>query len=194
MANRNKGHGPRPNVDFVTMAQNHGGFSEKESSGNWGKSGAYSALEGSELVVEGPLRSTDVMQFRRQNAERLAEPGAYFGGYREPEGIRQKSPERAGDETYLDVSRRFIGPQRLERAREFARGQGQISVFDTDAGLAYTHENPEVPEDSKYEYSAHMAQSAREQKQARSLKPGAARTEHVEAMVDSIFAAQNLKR
>ena len=194
MVQRNKRPGPRPSVDFVTMAQNHGGFSEKEGSGNWGKSGAYASYEDSERVVEGPLRSTDVSRYRQDHAERLAEPGSYFGGYREPEGIRQKSPERAGDETYLDVSRRFIGPQRVERAREFARGQGQVSIYDTDAGLNYVHTNPEVPAGSKYEYSAHMADSVRAQKQARSQKPGAARTEHVEAMVDSIFAAQNLKR
>lgn len=191
MASRNK---PQPSVNLVTMAQNHGGFSVKEDSGNFGKSGAYASKEGSEQVVEGTLRSTDVTRYRQDHAEELGKPGAYLGGYREPDGIRQKSPQRPGDETYLDVSQRFIGPGRAERAVEFARGQGQVSVFDTDAGLKYVHENPDVPAEDKYSYSAHMADAARAQKKGRVEKDAHGRAPHVEDMVDAIFRAQNLKR
>lgn len=186
--------GPVPSVDLVTLAQNHGGFSVKESSGQHGRGGAYTAREGSESLITGTLRSTDVSQFRREHAEELAKPGAYFGGYREPAGVRQKSPQREGDATYLDVSQRFIGPDRVERAVEFARGQGQVSIYDTSSGLHYSHEDERVPEDQKYEYSAHMADAVRAQKKGRTVGHAAGRAPHVEDMVDAIFQAQNLKR
>jgi hypothetical protein len=186
--------GPRSNVDLVTLAQNHGGFSVKEGSGRHGPPGAYAAWQGQEKVISGAMTSNDVRSFRSEHADRLAGPNAYLGGYREPEGVRQKSPQREGDTTYLDVSRRFVGPTRVERALEFGRKQGQVSVYDTDSGLHYSHSNPAVPDDSKYEYSANMASAARTQKDARTLPPGPERAGRVEEMVDSIFAAQNLKR
>ena len=178
---------------MATMAANHGGFSQKEESGNWGHGGAYASWQDYEKVIDGPLRTTDVTNYRRQHQDQLAAPGAYLGGYREPAGTRQKSPGRLGDEVYLDVSRRFIGRGRLERAKEFARGQGQVSVFDTDQGLAYVHESPDVPEPDKYTYSAHMADAVRAQKLARSASVGSERQSRVGEMTDALFAAQNLK-
>lgn len=190
--------GRQPNVNLVTLAQNQGGFSVNEHSGEVNPPGAFVAYEDAQQVVTGPLRSTDVAQFRSRYSDRLQDPENYLGGYREPAGIRQKSPQRPDDETYLDISRRFVDEEgaapRLDRAMEFARGQAQISIYDTDAGLRYVHESPDVPEDQKYQYSAHLADAARAQKRARQLDPSEARTEQVEAMVDSIFAAQNLKR
>lgn len=158
----------KTNVDLVTMAQNHGGFSVKEDSGNFGAKGTYASWEGTEDVVEGTLTSNRVRQFREGNAGALARPGAYLGGYREPEGVRQRTPQRPDDVTYLDVSRRFTGPSRVERALEFGRKQGQVSVYDTEAGLQYVHENAAVPEKDRYSYSAEMADATRAQKSGRS--------------------------
>lgn len=183
-----------PSDQLVGLAGRYGGFSTKESSGALDRPGAYTSWQDTEQVIEGPVRSTDVMQYRQEHSEELSRPGAYFGGYREPEGVRQASVGREGDTTYLDVSRRFVGPTRVERALEFGRKQGQVSVYDTDAGLSYVHENPDVPDESKYSYSASMAESVRAQKRAREQPPGPERSRHVEEMVDAIYSAQNLKR
>ena len=188
----------QPNVNLVTLAQQQGGFTTSERTGELNPPGTFASYQDQEQMVEGTLRSTDVQRFREQHAETLQEPGAYLGGYREPEGIRQKTPQRAGDETYLDVSKRFVDEpfsmSRKGRALDFARGQGQVSIYDTDEGLSYVHENPAVPEDRKYDYSAEMAGSVRSQKEARSLAPGPERSSRVEEMVDAIFRAQSLKR
>jgi hypothetical protein len=185
----------RPNVDLVTLAQNHGGFSVKEASGRHGGPGTYASRGGSETMVTGTLTANTVREFRRQHAAELESPGAYLGGYREPgPAVRQKSPQRPGDETYLDVSKRFIGEGRLPRAIDFARREGQISVYDSDQGVVYAHQNPAVPEDRAYPYASAMAAGARAQRSARAMPRGPERTRRVEEMVDAIELAQRQKR
>lgn len=169
----------QPSDQLVGLAARYGGFSTKESSGALNRPGAYASLEGTEEVVSDQMKSTDVMRYRKEHGTELARPGAYFGGYREPEGVRAEATGREGDTTYLDVSRRFVGPTRVERALEFGRKQGQVSVYDTDAGLKYVHENAGVPEESKYGYSADMADAVRAQKSGR-----------VTEMVDAIDRSQ----
>jgi len=181
MAQRKRG--PRPSDQLVGLTERDGGFTTKETSGALNPPGTFAAWEDHERVVEGPVRSTDIMQFRRDHGDALDRPGAYFGGYQEE------------DTTYLDVSRRFVGPTRVERALEFGRQQGQVSVYDVeDDALHYTHTAPDVPEESQYGYSERMAQATRSQKQARKLEPGPERSQRVEHMVDAIFEAQNLRR
>lgn len=157
----------QPSDQLVGLAARHGGFSTKEASGAVDRPGAYASWAGTEEVVSGQMKSTDVMKYRKEHGTELSRSGAYFGGYREPEGPRNEAVGREGDTTYLDVSKRFVGPTRVERALEFGRKQGQVSVYDTDAGLNYVHENSGVPEESKYGYSADMADAARAQKSGR---------------------------
>lgn len=188
----------QPNVNLVTMAQNLGGFTADERTGALDPPGTYASYRDQEQVVEGTLSSNDVRQFRIQHSDLLQQPRNYLGGYREPEGVRQRSPQREGDETYLDVSQRFVDEpysgSRKMRAMDFARGQGQVSIYDTEEGLDYVHTNPEVPEDDKYAYSAEMASATRSQIDAREMSPGPERSSRVEEMVDAIFRAQGLKR
>lgn len=170
---------PQPPDHLVGLAARHGGFSTKEDSGALNRPGAYASWEGTEQVISGQMKSTDVMKYRKEHGTELNRAGAYFGGYREPEGLRDKNLQRPDDTTYLDVSRRFVGPNRVERALEFGRKQGQVSIYDTDAGLKYAHENAGVAEDDKYSYSADMADATRAQKSGR-----------VTEMVDAIERSQ----
>lgn len=181
------------NVDLVTLTHLHGGASGKEGERELNPPGAFASWDGHEELLDRPVTATDIMRYRSKKAQALSEPDAYVGTYREPAGVRQRDPQRTGDETYLDVSRRFVGPGRVDRARSFARQQAQISFYDTDAGLKYTHENWAVPPGDKYDYSSRMRSAAQIQKKARKHPPGDARTGRVDEMLRAIDAAQNLK-
>lgn len=181
------------NVDFVTLTHLHGGASGKEGEPELNPPGAFASWEGHEELIDRPVTATDIMRYRSKKAKALSQPDAYMGTYREPAGVRQRDPERTGDETFLDVSRRFVGPGRVDRARAFAREQAQISFYDTDAGLKYVHENWAVPPADKYIYSARMRGAAQIQKQARKLPPGEVRTGRINEMLAAIDSAQGLK-
>jgi hypothetical protein len=181
------------NVDIVTLTHLHGGSTAREGSHEFNPPGAFASWEDHERMLDRSPTAVDLLRYRQDEAQALSQPDAYLGTYREPAGVRQRSPERTGDETYLDVSRRFVGPRRVEEARKFGREQNQVSIFDTDEKLKYVHENPAVPTDDKYPYSASMAGAARTQRYARELPPGPMRTAQVESMVDDIEAAQSLK-
>lgn len=180
MARRRKG--PLPSVSLVDLSQKHGGFTTDETTGQIDPPGTFASVAGHERVVEGTLRATDVTRYRRDKAAVLSGEGMFLGGYREPFGTRQRSPQREGDTTYLDVSRQFIGPNRVEEAVAWARPEGQVSVYDADTNsLHYVHTSDHVPEDQQYAYSASMADAVRAQKAGR-----------VEEMVDAVVQAQGI--
>lgn len=174
------GRGPRPSIDLQTLVERDSGFSQEESTGALNPPGAFASHMDSEETVK-DVSTRDIAAYRRRHHRELTEPGAYLGGYRE------------GDTTYLDRSRRFEGPTRVEEALTWGREQGQVSVYDTEEDQThYAHTNKNVTGEDQYPYSESMAQGARSQWAARGTPPGPSRTRHVDEMVDSVVQAQGI--
>lgn len=172
--------GPRPSVDLQTLVERDTGFSQKEETGALNPPGTFAShIEGEETVEN--VTTRDIAAYRRRHHRELTQPGVYLGGYRE------------GETTYLDQSRRFTGPTRVEEALNWGRRQGQVSVYDVDDDeVHFTHTSPDVPEGQEFDYSEKMAQGTRKQWAARGVPEGPSRTRHVEEMVDSVQQAQGI--
>lgn len=158
------------------------GFSVKEGSGRAGGKGTYASHAGQEAVVQ---NTADIAQFRHQNAERLGSPGAYLGGW------------NYNDDRYVDVSRRFIGSGRIDRAREFGRQNAQIGLYDTEAGELPTFQ----PKggglgrgETGMKYSEHMAMAARAQAEGRKSGSMNDIRAHASVLADQVWEAEQVAK
>ncbi len=157
------------------------GFSVKEGSGRPGGKGTYASFHGAEKVVE---NTAQIAKFREQNSTNLSRRGRYLGGW------------NYDDQRYLDVSRRFIGGGRVDRARDFGRRNAQIGLYDTEHGELPTFQ-PKGGGLGKgkegMKYSEHMAGAARSQlagRQAGSMEEVRA---HASELADQVWEAQQIK-
>lgn len=158
------------------------GFSIKESSGRSGGKGTYTSHANAESIVD---NTADIARFRARNADRLQQRGAYLGGW------------HYDNDRYLDVSRRFIGRNRITRAREFGKRNAQIGLYDTEAGEVPTYTPKggglgKGPEGMKY--SEHMAMAARAQAEGRRAQNMEDIRAHASVLADQVFEAEQIAK
>ena len=158
------------------------GFSIKESSGRSGGKGTYASHANAESVVSS---TADIARFRQDRSEDLSQGGAYLGGW------------HYDDQRYLDVSRRFVGRGRVDRARDFGRRNGQIGLYDTEHGELPTF----APKggglgkgETGMKYSEHMAMAARAQAEGRKSGSMDEIRQHANVLADQVWEAEQLAK